>query len=309
MNQVAEGSYEKPLWRRIVDFPLVAMLISAALFVLAIWLTNRIGKALPPLPALEKMAVNASVVILLLLAVYKFVIVRLGERPRDDLRAAGALKGLGLGLLIGTLLFGAVVGMAALLGVYRITGHGDTHELLKDLIGMTILAAFTEELLFRGILFRWIEEFGGSWAALLVTSALFGLAHIFNANATWFSSFAIAVEAGILLGGAYMLSRSLWLPMGFHAAWNFTQGFIFDVPVSGNDEHGLVQAKLAGPALLSGGEFGLEASVIALVCATVAGLWLVVLAVKRGELMQPMWTRRRVSSARSIPVLEPGPAR
>ena len=93
-----------------------------------------------------------------------------------------------------------------------------------------------EELLFRGILFRWIEEFGGSWAALMVTSVLFGLAHVINPNATWFSSFAIAVEAGVLLGGAYMLTRSLWMPMGLHAAWNFTQGDIFDVPVSGIDE-------------------------------------------------------------------------
>ena len=76
-----------------------------------------------------------------------------------------------------------------------------------------------------------------------MTSVLFGLAHIMNPNATWFSSFAIAVEAGLLLGGAYMLTRSLWLPMGLHAAWNFTQGEIFDVPVSGIDEHGLVEAK------------------------------------------------------------------
>ena len=95
------------------------------------------------------------------------------------------------------------------------------------------MPGFTEELLFRGILFRWIEEFGGSWAALAVTSALFGLAHIFNPGATWFSSFAIAVEAGVLLGGAYMLTRNLWLAMGLHAGWNFTQGEIFDVPVSG----------------------------------------------------------------------------
>ena len=110
-----------------------------------------------------------------------------------------------------------------------------------------------EELLFRGILFRWIEEFAGSWAALVMTSALFGLAHIFNPNATWFSSFAIAVEAGVVLGGAYMLTRSLWLPIGLHAAWNFTQGEVFDVPVSGSAVHGLVQARLSGPPLLSGG--------------------------------------------------------
>src|SRR5206468_8829871 len=119
------------------------------------------------------------------------------------------------------------------------------------LVTSAIMPAFMEEMLFRGILFRWMEGFGGSLAALIVTSALFGLAHSQNPGATWFSSFAIAIEAGLLLGGAYMLTRSLWLPIGLHAAWNFTQGYVFDVPVSGVAENGLVQAKLSGPALLS----------------------------------------------------------
>jgi hypothetical protein len=128
---------------------------------------------------------------------------------------------------------------------------------------------------------------------LLVTALLFGLAHRANPNATWFSSFAIAVEAGILLGGAYMLTRSLWLPIGLHAAWNFAEGYIFDVPVSGLPEQGLVTAKLSGPVLLSGGDFGLEASVIAVVIAGSAGAWFVWTAARRGQLVQPLWVRKR----------------
>jgi membrane protease YdiL (CAAX protease family) len=295
MEAVVSGrSIERPLWRRVIDFPLAAMVIAVALFILATAIAMRTGKLLPPLPPVEKLALNAILGIGLVFAVYKLVIVRLGDRPRDDLRAAGALKGTAAGMILGFLLFSTVVGIAAMFGVYSITGSGDTRELARDLIGTAILAAFMEELLFRGILFRWIEEFAGSWAALVVTSGLFGLAHILNPNATWFSSFAIAVEAGLLLGGAYMLTRSLWMPMGLHAAWNFTQGFIFDVPVSGSAQNGLVAAKLSGPTLLSGGGFGLEASVIALVIATAAGLWLVWRAVSLGELVQPWWVRRRV---------------
>jgi hypothetical protein len=148
-------------------------------------------------------------------------------------------------------------------------------------------------------LFRWLEEFGGSWAALVLTSALFGAAHLMNPNATPIAAFGIAVEAGVLLGGGYMLTRSLWLPIGLHAAWNFTQGEIFDVPVSGIDEHGLVQAKLSGPALLSGGGFGLEASLFAMTIATAVGVWLVWLAVKRGEVVKPWWVRRRLLATSS----------
>jgi membrane protease YdiL (CAAX protease family) len=285
------ASDERPLWRRIVDFPLIAMVIAVALFILANAAAGLLGKLLPPMAPNAAAAIKGVLAVALVLGVYKLVIVRLGLRPRDDLPIEAAPRGLAIGLAIGFLLFCAVVGIAALFGVYDIVGRGDTRELIKDLIGMTVLAAFMEELLFRGILFRWIEEFGGSWAALVVTSALFGLAHIFNANATWTSSLAIMVEAGMLLGGAYMLARNLWLPMGLHAAWNFTQGFIFDVPVSGHDMHGLVQAKLSGPVLLSGGAFGLEASMIGVVLSIPLGAAMIALAARRGYLVQPMWAR------------------
>jgi CAAX protease family protein len=294
----AGGADETPLWRRIVDFPLVAMLIAILLYGFALTLGVLIFKIFPAMPGGRSAAVQAVIFVSLGWFTYKIAIRHLGERPRDDLRGEGSLRNSGLGLAAGLLLFGLVVGIAAIAGVYRIVGYGGMEELTADLFGVALMPAFTEELLFRGILFRWIEAFGGSWAALVFTSALFGLVHIMNPNATWFSSLAIALEAGVLLGGAYMLTRSLWLPMGLHAAWNFTQGFIFDVPVSGVDEHGLVTAKLSGPALLSGGQFGLEASVIAMVVATGAGLWLVRLAVKRGELVQPWWVRRRLLSVR-----------
>jgi hypothetical protein len=187
------------------------------------------------------------------------------------------------------------VGIAAIANVYNVVGYGGTGDLARDLISVSILPGIREELFFRGILFRWIEEFGGSWAALLLTSVFFGAAHLMNPNATPIAAFGIAIEAGVLLGAAYMLTRSLWLPIGLHAAWNFTQGFIFDIPVSGLDEHGLVEAKLTGPAILSGGGFGLEASAFAMVIATAAGVWLLWLAIRKGELVQPWWVRRRLT--------------
>ena len=289
--QAIEGG-ERPLWRKIVDYPLMTMVIATAIYIAVVVLSVVVGKLVPTsIGKVEVTAVHAAITIGLLLAAYKFIIVRLGAHPKDDLPAGPALRDTAIGLGIGFSIMALAVGVAALLGIYRIVGAGDTSRLVLELIAVAIMPGFTEELLFRGILFRWLEEFGGSWLALLVTSALFGLAHILNPNATWFSSFAIAVEAGVLLGGAYMLTRSLWLAMGLHAGWNFTQGEIFDVPVSGIDEHGLVQAKLSGPELLSGGQFGLEASVIALAIATAMGVWLVMLAIRRGHLVQPSWVR------------------
>lgn len=278
---------------RIVEFPLVAMVIAVALYACAAALAYLVNRTLPAMPANAKIPLQVAINVGLLLTAYKVAIRHLGDQPRDDLPMQGSVKYLVLGFAGGAALFAIVVASAALAGVYRIVGCCHTGQLVRDVFQAAILAAFAEELLFRGILFRWIEEFAGSWAALAITAALFGLVHIENPNATWFSSFAIAMEAGLLLGGVYMLTRNLWAPMGLHAAWNFTQGYIFDVPVSGGHEDGLTQATLSGPTLLSGGQFGLEASVLALVIATAAGVWLVVLAVRRGQLMPPMWVRRR----------------
>ena len=292
----------RPLWRRIADFPLVAMVIALAILAGTIWLAGMGFRLLPKMgvPDATRQMIAGLTVVGLVIAVYKLAICKLGETPRDDLRGEHALRNLGLGLGGGALLFSLVTAVAALVGVYDIVGWGSTRSILYALVMFGIIPGVIEEVLFRGILFRHLEDFGGSWFALALTSALFGVAHIFNPNATFFSSFAIAVEAGVLLGGAYMLTRSLWAPIGLHAAWNFTQGQIFDVPVSGIDGTGLVEAKLSGPELLSGGTFGLEASVIALVIATGAGIWLVVRAVRAGHVMRPWWVRRRLARAASV---------
>ena len=295
MGQVETAERAKPLWRRIVDFPLVAMLIAVGIVILCFAAALLIGRYLvPPVPGLTKELTFDLIAIPILILAYKLVIRRLGERPRDDYRDPAALRNLGLGLGAGFLVFSFAVGVAAVLGVYRITGEGSLNGLPTALIAAAIFPAINEELLFRGILFRWIEEFGGSWIALLVTSAFFGAAHLLNPHASPIAAVGIAFEAGLMLGAAYMLTRSLWLPMGLHAAWNFTQGEIYDIPVSGTPVNGIVQARLNGDPLLTGNGFGLEASLIAIVIATLFGLWLLSLAIKRGQLVKPWWVRRRI---------------
>jgi uncharacterized protein len=263
------------------------------LYAVATTLGHFVSLLVPPLGQPADAAVHMAIMLAFLLPVYKLVISRLGETPRDDLRMARALPELGKGIAAGAALFFLVAAIAAAAGVYRITGRGGAANIVLPLISASMMPAIMEELLFRGILFRWLEDFSGSWATLIVTSALFGLAHSQNPGATLFSTFAIAVEGGLLLGGSYMLTRSLWMPIGLHAAWNFTQGPVLGVPVSGNPVHGLIRAKLEGPTILSGGAFGLEASIIAIAVCTAAGIWFLWLAFRRGEVVQPWWARRR----------------
>ena len=298
MNETkAEQAAERPWWRKILEFPLVAMVIAVVVLMAAVGLATDLGRmAFPDMDPEQRVLVqNVAGVIAAILA-YKLVIRHLGAKKHDDLPAKGALKETAAGLGIGFVLFSLIVGIAALFGVYRIVGPGDTSYLLPAIILSALFPGVVEELLFRGILFRWIEEFGGSWLALAVTSALFGAAHLMNPNASAVAAIGIALEAGVMLGAAYMLTRRLWLAIGIHAAWNFTQGQVWDIPVSGTFVRGLVEAELSGPPLLSGGPFGLEASVIAMVVALAFGGYLLKRAIDAGQLVQPMWVKRGVEN-------------
>ena len=142
-------------------------------------------------------------------------------------------------------------------------------------------------MFFRGVLFHIIEESIGTWIALARTAPIF----MTNPNATLFSSFAIAMKAGILLGADYLRTRRLWLAVGIHFAWNFTQGSIFGVRVSGFTMDVLLESELNGPMLLSAGEFRAEASIFALVLEVGIGVWFLVRAGRNGHFIAPFWRR------------------
>ncbi len=282
------------IWRRIWQFPLVAMLVALVLAISAAVLVALAGEYLisPNLPDPLGFIVSTLLLVALCLLVYKLAIRRLGAKKHDDLPLDfTALRDTALGFAGGAALISTCVGLAALFGVYRITGWGDFSDWPEIIFLTGVYAGFFEELLLRGIVLRWLEELAGSWIALALSALLFGFLHAGNDNATVFSSAAIAIEAGVLLGAAYMLTRSLWLAIGLHAGWNMTQG-MWDVPVSGLDYDGVVSATLEGPSLLAGGGFGLEATVFALVVATGVGLWMLWRAAKAGRIVPPMWSRK-----------------
>lgn len=194
------------------------------------------------------------------------------RRPIHELRLQAMPAQLTAGLATGAALFGATMLVLWLLGVAEIgPGHGWSGFLLA-LLGSTG-AAFSEEILFRAIVFRILSGWLGDLAALAISAALFGLLHAGNPGATVVSSAAIALEAGILLGAAYMVTRQIWLPIGLHLAWNLTEGGVFGASVSGTEVPGLLSSHFAGDPLLTGGDFGPEASAVAvIVCLAAAAL-------------------------------------
>ncbi|MET7336701.1 CPBP family intramembrane glutamic endopeptidase [Nonomuraea sp. NPDC005650] len=143
--------------------------------------------------------------------------------------------------------------------------------------GMMASVAVAEELLFRGVLFRIVEERTGTVIALVVSAVLFGATHLVNVNATLWGALSLALTGGTMTAAAYVATRSLWLPISLHFAWNFTHAGIFGVVLSGSNlpPHGLLNATLSGPAPLTGGTFGPEASLLALlVCLGPTVVWL-----------------------------------
>ncbi|WP_029391619.1 CPBP family intramembrane glutamic endopeptidase [Streptomyces xiaopingdaonensis] len=226
--------------------------------------------------------------------VYGWVVRKTERRAVTEVDRAGAWPALGRGTLIGVVMFGAVMTNLAAAGYYEVAGIGSVTGAV-GLVGFMAAAAATEEVLFRGVLFRIVEERAGTWIALLLTAVLFGLSHLLNPNAGLWGALCIAVEAGGMLAAAYVATRNLWVPIGVHFGWNFAAGALFSTEVSGNDTpQGLLDSSTSGPVLLTGGDFGPEGSVYSVlfgVLVTLAFLWL---ARRRGHLVP---RRRRAADA------------
>lgn len=231
--------------------------------------------------------------------VYGWVVRRTERRPVTELERSGAGARITRGLLIGFAMFAAVIVNIAFVADYDIDGLGSVTGAVA-LLGFMAAAAVTEELMFRGVLFRIVEERTGTWIALALTGAVFGLMHLFNPDASVWGAICIAVEAGFMLAACYAATRNLWVPIGLHFAWNFAAGGIFSVVVSGNGEsEGLLDTSLSGPALVTGGDFGPEGSlytVAAGVALTVVFMWL---ARRRGHIVP---RRRKAVVAEPAPV-------
>ena len=231
----------------------------------------------------EIAAIAAEIVSAALLLLIYWASTRLLEHRRiGELAPARAPANLLAGALIGLGLFSCVIAALSLMGVAHVGGYNSGQSLLGA-TNMAILSGIGEELIFRGVVYRIFEEMFGSFVALLVSAAFFGATHLANHGATLTSGAAIALEAGVLLGVCYMMVRNLWLPMGLHFGWNFAESAIFGSVVSGNAFKGLFSTTMTGPEFLTGGQFGPEASVVAVAICAAAAAVILVIAVRRGE--------------------------
>jgi uncharacterized protein len=244
-------------------------------------------------PDTHPIVVPAALVAAEFVTVCYWLFVRYVERqPFSDFARGGVVQETVMGIAIGVGLFSAVVGVLAIFGDYHVTGTRH-FDVLLPVFGMALISGVGEEIVLRGVFFRYAEDWLGSWAALALSAALFGALHLGNPNATFLAAFAIAIEAGVMLAAIYMITRRLWAAIGLHFAWNFVQGGVYGIAVSGNATKGVLIAQVSGPDLMTGGRFGAEASLPAMIIATTAGVVMLVYAHKLGRFVAPRWVRQR----------------
>jgi len=232
-------------------------------------------------PVLSLLAGAATMVIALV--GYAKLVGRLEQRRTTEVDLAAMRPQLIRGTLLGAGLFTVTLALIFMCNGYRL--HGGSFGGMIANFGMMLGVATIEELLFRGVLFRLVEERWGTWLALAVSCLLFGGLHLINKNATVWGALSIAVSGGLLAGAAYALTRRLWLPIGIHLGWNFAESGIFGAADSGSDHTvgGLLTGVPHGPTFVSGGAFGPEASIWAILVGGAAAYVLIRKARKQGS--------------------------
>ena len=280
---------------RIIRFPLTRLLIAISMILLGNTIAYIIADGLISLFDTEPFLyfnIGIRVVFICVFSIlFYWIYVALFEgRPLSELSVKTLIPQLGLGLLLGGVFISLIILIISLFGGYNILGYNNLTVMIPVFL-MALQAGVFEEILTRGALYRIVEDGLGTWWSVLISALIFGFLHIWNPNATVFSSLSIAMTAGVILALFYVLTRKLWIPIGIHIAWNFTLGGIYGAAVSGGDKDGLIQAEMNGSDLLTGGKFGPEASLVTVIFFLIVGLFLVWRAINTGAIIKPMWKK------------------
>lgn len=175
---------------------------------------------------------------------------------------------LGVGFMLSALLFSMIYLTNTIMGWSQFQSWAWESEHLGSVIGETIVilmwflgVAYREELLSRGYHLQNLAQGTNLRLAVIISSLIFSTMHLSNPNFNWMAVIGL-FAAGLFLAYGYIRTKALWLPIGLHLGWNFCEGTIFGFPVSGMKDFSLIQQKISGPDLITGGAFGPEASLL-----------------------------------------------
>ena len=282
---------------KIIQFPITRIFIAILFLVPVSLLANLIGleliKSLGDPYYIILRYLRDIIFFSLFLIAYRLYTNNIEKRKALEFNTKSLIPEFGVGFLISMSIVCLMVVLMMLFGYYRVNSF-NSPMVLADRTIVYYMGSFTEELLFRVILFKLVEEFAGSWIGIIVQGLVFGFAHIGNENATILTSLSLVISDTILFGAAYMLTRRIWLIWGLHFSWNFFQEGIFGMPNSGSQSDGLIKPIIDGPQWVTGGKFGIEASIIAITIWFIIGIIIMKKAIEKNQLVLPTWKRSKL---------------
>lgn len=247
---------------RLFAHPAVRVVLGILATVLPITLTMILAEQLVPKPL--RVVWPMLLATALSVAAYRWFVISVEKRQPSELSLRGAARETGIGVALGAALGLTVAGVLAAAGAFVITGTSDSLGFLLKSLPEQVMVACFEEIMFRAVVFRIVEQRWGTRAALVASMLLFGLAHLSNDNVSLLAIVMTCV-ASLAFSACYMKTRRVWLPIGVHFAWNSTYDGLFALPMSGHAARGWLQVSMSGPEWLTGGGYGVEASVVTLV--------------------------------------------
>ncbi|MCG8332794.1 MAG: CPBP family intramembrane metalloprotease [Chitinophagales bacterium] len=287
---------KKGIGYKILHFPLTKIILGIIVVVGLYALSQNLISAVLEPTTLSKETENliAGIISSMIAIIAYIVLYRYYERREiTELSAKKFGSNIFLGLLIGIVLQSLTILFIYIKGGYEIVSINRFIYVIPALT-MAFTSAIFEEILLRGIIFRIMEEKLGSYIALIISALIFGGLHFTNPNGSLVASLGLAIQAGILLGASYMYSRSLWLPIALHFAWNFMQSGIYGATVSGHKtDKSWITSQINGAAWYTGGEFGPEGSIQATVFCLIAAIILLYLCHKENKIIAPFWKEKR----------------
>ncbi|MEP6805451.1 MAG: type II CAAX endopeptidase family protein [Flavobacterium sp.] len=281
------------LKQRTFNSPITKIILALLTFMAVVIIGQQIAVKLLSLTSLDKdyrnllkgLFVSASCVFTYILFFKKY-----DKRTVTEFASKGLAKNLIIGTSIGFLLQSLTILVIYLNGSYSVVSINPISFILIP-FALMFTVAIIEEVLVRGIIFRIMEEKLGSYISLTISSILFGALHLANPNGTLISSICITT-AGFLMGAAFIYSRNLWVPITLHFAWNFTQSGIFGAITSGNEKtSSLLEAKIQGPEFITGGAFGPEGSIQAILFCFIGTIVLLALSQRNNQIIKPYWKK------------------
>ena len=274
--------------QKIVQFALVRIILGLIICLASIIIGQQIFLKIPGVSLLShdvRNLIKGIFVSILAIGSYWLFYRKYENRAITELSTNGIWRKLFAGILTGSGLQSLTILVIYLYGGFKVIAVNPVSTLIIPFT-VALTVAILEEVLLRGIVFRITEEKWGSTIALITSGLIFAGLHVVNPHVTVVSVLCITM-VGVLLGAAYMYYRNLWMPIAIHFAWNFTQNGIFGAITSGNEKtSSLLTTQITGPEILTGGQFGPEASIQAVLVCLIAAIIIIMLLNKQNKILK-----------------------